>query len=102
MTHTPGPWHAVYMGSEGWSVHPEMDVSRQERILHVANCFSGTMAQSGDNAHLIAATPDLLEACEKMIAIGSARWYKDGRRQTIEALELMGRAVNRAKGESND
>ena len=49
--HTPGPWHAQEMGSEGWS------------IFFVRQGFVRTLTSNlrKDDARLIAAAPDLLE-----------------------------------------
>jgi hypothetical protein len=58
MTHTPGPWtHEVHQLSEGFS-----------GIVYAANGMRvGTDHLSEDDARLIAASPDLLEACKALV-----------------------------------
>jgi len=59
MTHTPGPW-TQNIGP----THPHYQiVCKGERIASVED----HTAQTGSNARLIAAAPDLLEACEKAL-----------------------------------
>ena len=65
-THTPGPWHvagdAVYSGTRtekgGW-VNSEQVFPR-----YVEDPASDTFQRLEANARLIAAAPELLEACE--------------------------------------
>lgn len=54
MAHTPGPWKAVPCHDNTWNV------------MHDVGLFYWTLHESEANARLIAAAPDLLEACNKL------------------------------------
>lgn len=64
MTHTPGPWtqldqeHAISIVSGGIVI---ADVFKPDD-----NCVSPPMSETVDNAHLIAAAPQLLEALREV------------------------------------
>ncbi len=58
MNHTPGPWHIVRRSTVCAGDRDEIDNPIR---VHVADCY-GRRAEA--NAHLIAAAPDLLAACE--------------------------------------
>ena len=63
--HTRGPWRVAQISST--NAHIEFP----ERGGSLAICFSGNgigRRQMVSNANLIAAAPDLLEACEAMLA----------------------------------
>jgi len=73
-THTPGPWvaHGRNVSVEGRDI--EFPVAQVTDILHEAEAFA--------NAHLIAAAPELLEACKKWQAanvLGDAQLLADAR-----------------------
>jgi hypothetical protein len=64
--HTPGPWYASLdavvsiLGGPGWSVGP---------IGRTVAATPNTLDEDSDgNARLIAAAPDLLEACRELVA----------------------------------
>lgn len=84
-THTPGPWHAI-LERESWWVRG----------------FGGWLsisligrAEARENAHLIAAAPDLLEACEQVISDWNSNEDWNGNlRGTIDKLVA---AVAKAK-----
>jgi hypothetical protein len=65
MSHTPGPWRAVYDGSSVWSVGPTDD-PQSERIAKVER--RGTWEEANSNAQLLAAGPDLLAALKDCCA----------------------------------
>jgi len=59
MKHTPGPWKADNWAT-GWTVSaPDSHYS----VCHLEDCNNAEA-----NAHLIAAAPDLLEACKNLNA----------------------------------
>ena len=66
MTHTPGPWYAVDNG-------PYISIRTADWLYapSVADVCSSKFLEDGDNskanAALIAAAPDLLEACKRTI-----------------------------------
>ena len=61
MTHTPGPWKV--MGED-------VVLMRDER--EVVAWVGDIDGQMTDNAHLIAAAPEMLEALENLVAINEA------------------------------
>jgi hypothetical protein len=60
MSHTPGPWKV----EETWSGLKVYGPNRRSVCL-VSDRFSDGRIETCDNACLIAAAPDLLEACRK-------------------------------------
>jgi hypothetical protein len=71
MAHTPGPWeYGVNPAGEysnGVVVRPAGEFPHG---LWIADCGSEYDAERHDNARLIAAAPDLLEACREIV-----RWH---------------------------
>ena len=60
--HTPGPWEKFfYKGHETWMV-------RGGKGLTLAELANHETEDSEANARLIAAAPDLLEACQSLVA----------------------------------
>ena len=66
MTHTPGPWYAVDNGH-----YIDIKISDNIYAPSVADVCASKFLEGGDNskanASLIAAAPDLLEACKRTI-----------------------------------
>ena len=95
--HTPGPW----------TMHPRFDDGAEVRALLAPVAWCGvatTVGSSGDqsidaaearaNARLIAAAPDLLEACERLLNGGWPHAEKD--------IELACSAIAKAKGATKE
>ena len=61
MSHTPGPWNLYPNSASDWVVR-KMFTDGQESH-EIARCKSGV-----DNARLIAAAPDLLDALETIVS----------------------------------
>ena len=98
MSHTPGPWEATRLEPDGflirqygWEIRtPAWDVTTW--IEH------GAPIRKEEDAHLIAAAPDLLEACKIAVdALGCDRLRED----RLNAQRIIVRAIAKAKGESN-
>ena len=85
MPQTPGPWHASRCYFTGQLHHIEVNAESEG----IAVC------QSEANAHLIAAAPDLLRACE--LALAHVPRSDDAPDGGIHGL--MERAIAKAKGE---
>lgn len=93
--HTPGPWEAgdvdgddIYIWSEG-----------QKQFVGLASYEDGTQREVQANAHLIAAAPELLEACE----LAEQFWYADHPNDTVEAQQArrqLRAAIAKATGSS--
>ena len=68
--HTPGPWTANQFGNQGeWDIHrstPTLDGGYFVRVepLHITR---EALDEAAANARLIAAAPDLLEACKAAV-----------------------------------
>jgi hypothetical protein len=95
--HTKGPWKYV-AGTLKHYVHSEngdFGISIQE--LHPED---GRLVPAAENARLISAAPDLLEACEAVIGVvdclGEGRAIVLGKKP----LDAMRAAMAKAKGES--
>lgn len=64
MAHTPGPWK---IDENCPTDHGRICIHDAEIDLHICEAISGMFGKNGtveDNARLIAAAPDLLEACK--------------------------------------
>ena len=97
--HTPGPWTAqlllpdglVIRGEPAWEIAtPEWDVATQLQ-------YRAPIRKEAD-AHLIAAAPDLLEACYWGLA--SLQEHAPLNDDQIEIQKQMRAAVAKAEGES--
>jgi len=62
--HTPGPWFVIDLINKGggYGIGPEFEGIGP----HAMVCFNG--AEAEENAHLIAAAPELLAACRAIVA----------------------------------
>ncbi len=68
MSHTPGPWRSVYDGSSDWSIGEDED-PQANRIAGVRRRGGlDTWQEAADNARLIAAAPELLDALKRILA----------------------------------
>lgn len=87
--HTPGPW-AVYDGPRDRAELTVCTVERSGQILTVADCRQLTIPprQQEANARLIAAAPELLEACDNAGGM-LANW-----RKVIARVMEEGRGLN--------
>jgi hypothetical protein len=104
---TPGPWRAVYTpkkliddGSGEWCVVPPEDDPDDCRVAAIA--YGPADERRAANARLIAAAPELLAACEKLIAAHEAYMDDDSQAYPHAVLEILGdeldTAVAKAKG----
>lgn len=91
--HTPGPWQA-----NKWA--PGYSISAPDSQYTVCNLSDCNNAEA--NARLIAAAPDMLEACQQIIndsdmdAIHGA-----GRSVTHDAIDKVRAAIAKARGEKS-
>jgi hypothetical protein len=105
MTHTKGPWFHKN-GNEVHNIEAKRDKSGTRigdtpaRICDVEYPFDSEEGRS-DNARLIAAAPDLLEACELLLEFEDdfpEELWSDEYRDAIHAAKY---AVAKAEGERN-
>lgn len=96
MSHTPGPWNCSEDGAEVWPMTG--DTSHVE-LARVVGPWCGSQASSWygrevarANGRLIAAAPDLLAACQLLVALedsdasdADTRW-KQARRDMRDAI----------------
>jgi hypothetical protein len=106
--HTPGPWEARHGGETVGRLVERPGKSR--KFVAVCHCYPLTIWDREDmgipakasgneimaaNARLIAASPDLLEACKAMVReMVAADWHG-------EAMEEAREAIARAEGASS-
>jgi len=88
--HTPGPWMKAETRTEGFVI-----TSLLELIVHSVDEYGhyGPI-KSSDNASLIAAAPDLLEALEKLLIVFTQTDAPDGLPEELSAHA----AIAKAKG----
>jgi hypothetical protein len=116
--HTPGPWEVGRSGSlqpDSVKKHPVTGEPYQElsavvgttkRVAHIYlgnrmnEDFDAALAEQHTNAHLIAAAPELLEACAGLLQIvqeimPSSRYADHGCHKLVK---LASEAIAKAKG----
>jgi len=102
--HTPGPWTAHELGYEDgtwihWSIEAHGPIAYGS-IAHGGDNTNGS-ENSEANARLIAAAPDLLDACQKMSdLLGIGKDYGRDLAKEHEAWLACKRAIEKAEGES--
>lgn len=75
MPHTPGPWEAYCMGSEGYIVKRDnrglpaatVKAELRDRTTPIAYVMGRDFDTQKADAYLMAAAPDSLEACEYLV-----------------------------------
>jgi len=93
MKHTPGPWKASSEYLRGRNRHSIIGNG-------LMICDTWDMEKQGEelaNAHLIAAAPDLLEACKEFIN----EWHSNNAnfaREEPKSLKMMRQAISKAEG----
>jgi hypothetical protein len=91
MAHTEGPWWACPPDADGgnWEV--------EDGYGHTATVY-GDDEPAAANARLVAAAPDLLAACHKLIDSDAAVEEDERKHQLLLAKLLAARAVAKAEG----
>lgn len=90
MSHTPGPW--VY-DSGGFYAQCQLDENGMTYESPIAELLEGRPDDSKGNALLIAAAPDLLEACEVVAKAMEATQICEPELLVLKA------AIDKARGE---
>lgn len=80
--HTPGPWKVYYRGAGGWRLQAGSAWSVDLSSAHLTE----------HDARLIAAAPEMLEACRAVLA------YYTGGRIANPALDAARAAIAKAEG----
>jgi hypothetical protein len=102
--HTPGPWHAVTIGTLAFISQALDDEFRfSHATVHFPNYHPDGLAaarvEQSANCSLIAAAPDMLEALESVIRQVEPLLDKQGYAY-IGALQSARAAIARAKGQA--
>jgi hypothetical protein len=85
--HTKGKWTR-----EGTTVEVVQDGEGKMLV----DVYGETQEETEANAHLIAAAPDLLEACKR--AFRFIDYTLDSTRETHRVREILARAISKAEG----
>ena len=97
---TPGPWEALF---NGWN-NTFVTTQNKEWIAEI----NLSRDNSGANAHLIAAAPEMYEALKEVLAEASSPSFDDERLAYVEVqmskrtLEDIRKAVAKAEGSVGD
>lgn len=95
MTHTPGPWRLTdeVQTDRGrtWGINAWEDTSGITGDARLAEVFSIV-----ENARLVAAAPDLMEACKFSLSVHKAQGMFDASERL--AIERLERAIAKASG----
>jgi hypothetical protein len=92
-THTPGPWEAVLSRDTQWRIWSR--AYAEEEVLVVP-----WDPRAEENARLMAAAPDLLEACQTMLAFFGPEEQHQNAATLRRALDGARTAVAKATGEA--
>ena len=95
MAHTPGPWETIELARPNEGEILVGVAFDDPHKFSIATVCSGDIEITRDDARLIAAAPDLLEALNK-IALGEGRYNRDPlthASNTIEDMKALARAA---------
>lgn len=97
--HTPGPWEAIIDGpkNRGKACLVRTTASSRRSLCIEASRSGDNEEEDFANTRLIAAAPDLLEAC-KSIVDGWENWSDIGRAE--KGIELVKAAIAKAEGKN--
>ena len=96
MKHTPGPWEVSQYCSLGAGAQLGIKGPERPRLWSYCIYQNETDVQASANARLIAAAPDLLEACEKLVKAYEECDFEDYGQDS--ALTKGKQAIKKAKG----
>ena len=97
--HTPGPWYAAREATTGriTRVRASHSGGRDEVCIADAAQGAGAFARLEANARLIAAAPELLEACQTLATLlDTDDWFATGRLAVEQARAAIAKATGRA------
>jgi hypothetical protein len=92
MSYTPGPWRVEFDHNEQANIHAENEEMWIALLPH--QCVTSIEETQKLNAHLIAAAPDLLEACKRMLDLLN----DDMDEEQCAAWDAMSAAIDKAEG----
>lgn len=93
MSHTPGPWNVVteFASADDEGIDIQF-VAAIEPIIYSCD-MAGNSEQQFSNARLIAAAPELLEACEYTLSVLILNHLENG-----AAGDMLRNSIAKAKG----
>ena len=100
--HTPGPWEARRQLADGYLIKKEGWEIRTDAYDVATWIERGAPIRREGDAHLIAAAPDLLEACKNAMAeiaimdVSSLPRYDQDR--YLKAIQTLSAAIAKARG----
>lgn len=101
--YTPGPWVAVeadFAGGKHYGVSPCENLSLGIAVTGLVGVGVKADVTSQANANLIAASPELLESCEKFMAGVDAHADEELKSRLSYHLSNMSKAIKKAYGET--
>jgi hypothetical protein len=100
MNYTPGPWtYTLEFGSPGYQSIYVRDAGRQQ-LYFLGSLTRFQKNENEANAMLISAAPDLLAACEHVMANYGHNAQDDCECEDCEYLRPVTQAIAKAKGEA--
>ena len=97
-SHTPGPWTVHWGMAQGGEGHFIMDSRDLQQFSHIATVtFHDDENDTKANARLIAAAPELLEACQMLVALEDSGAH-DADTRWKRARRDMRAAIAKAEG----
>lgn len=99
MKHTKGPWEVGDLVENDYEPR-FVQVLGNDGVKHIAKAVYGqTDEECATNAHLIAAAPDLLEACKASVqSLGEVYGMTD---KEAHLLKMLQKAIIEAEGTNN-
>ena len=99
MKHTPGPWKvepAYYVGHDEGETEVSAYFPEFDKWCRIANCYD-------ENVTLIAAAPELLEACKNALEWGESEIHSEYSgcsmfNKRLEELDFVRAAIAKAEG----
>jgi hypothetical protein len=93
--HTPGPWEIKDQPEETCQIK-----GGPQSATVIADVWCTDFSDGAANAHLIAAAPDLLEACRRIyrLTMCPAAFLPGPIYVSVEECDLLARAIARAEG----
>lgn len=93
MSHTPGPW--VYV--DDFSVRVPLD---DDLGMVIADCDGNDIVETEANGRLIAAAPDLLEACEMALEFISNGTLRPDYHNPYALMVSLQSMIRKARGQT--
>lgn len=98
--HTPGPWGVTHqtLTDQSWDVVSE--AISGGICVATCGCCESESSHIAANAHLIAAAPELLQACKAVLAWIESHSDEEWRHDHAGSEEVLQSAIAKAEGKS--